>query len=233
MKFVYTKELLKDINDRGILIKDHTLRRYIRELENGGYSNIERDETGARIFDEYDTAIINKLVDKIQLEKISVKNAITEVIDEQDEIYKTVDKKENDIVLSKNNSEIVELLRQLLEQNKELTAKVANLENKLDENNKRILELSYDNSTDKDDVNDDVHNTDIHEHTDDNTDVYIGIHSDDNKDSETAENSDIETNIEDVQERTQRDDNQHVHDAYNVQDKKKKPNFLARLFGRK
>lgn len=221
MKYIYTKDLLKEINDKGIDIKDHTLRRYIREIESEGYTDINKDEQGARIFDIYDKAVILSLVNKIQLEKTAVKTAVSEVMDELDDIRKTVDKPINVPDNIENSNEIADLLRIVIEQNERLYNRIEELEKKIDDqqalnSTEEIKEIAADIGE-----HEDVHTVDNDEHID----VYTDAHED--------EGSTDTTTKEDVHERVQTDIQDDVHAADNETEQKKKPSLIARLFGRK
>lgn len=221
MKYIYTKDLLKEINDKGIDIKDHTLRRYIREIESVGYTDINKDEQGARIFDIYDKAVILALVNKIQLEKTAVKTAVNEVMDELEDIRKTVDKPINVPDNIENSSEIADLLRVVIEQNERLYSRIEELEKKIDDqqalnSTEEIKEIAADIGE-----HEDVHTADNDEHTD----VYTDVQEDEGSTDTTTE--------EDVQERVQTDIQDDVHAIDKPQEQKKKPSLIARLFGRK
>ena len=221
MKYIYTKDLLKEINDKGIDIKDHTLRRYIREIESVGYTDINKDEQGARIFDIYDKAVILALVNKIQLEKTAVKTAVNEVMDELDDIRKTVDKPINVPDNIENSSEIADLLRVVIEQNERLYSRIEELEKKIDDQQalnsaEEIKEIAADIGE-----HEDVQTADNDEHTD----VYTDVQQD--------EGSTDTTTKEGVHESVQTDIQDDVHAIDKPQEQKKQPGFFARLFGRK
>lgn len=221
MKYIYTKDLLKEINAKGIDIKDHTLRRYIREIENVGYTDINKDEQGARIFDIYDKAVILALVNKIQLEKTAVKTAVNEVMDELDVIRKTVDKPINVPDNIENSSEIVDMLRVVIEQNERLYNRIEELEKKIYDQQalnsaEEVKEIASDIGE-----HEDVQTADNDEHTD----VYTDKHEDKENTATTMK--------EGVYESVQTDIQDDVHTPYNPQVQNKKPSLIARLFGRK
>lgn len=221
MKYIYTKDLLKEIYDTGIDIKDHTLRRYVRELESVGYSDISKDEQGARIFDIYDRAVILALVNKIQLEKTAVKTAVNEVMGELDDIRNTVDKPINVPNNIENSSEVADLLRIVIEQNKRLYNRIEELEKKIDDQQalnsaEEVKEIATDIGE-----HEDVQTAD----NDGHTDVYTSVHKEEESTDMTAKM--------DVQERVQTDIQNDVHAVDKPQEQKKQPGFFARLFRKK
>lgn len=222
MKYIYTKDLLKEINDTGIDIKDHTLRRYVRELESVGYSDISKDEQGARIFDIYDKAVILALVNKIQLEKTAVKTAVNEVIDELDDIRNTVDKPVNVPDNIENSSEIANLLRIVIEQNERLYNRIEELEKKIADQQalnsaEEVKEIAADIGE-----HEDVQTAD----NDGHTDVYTDVQEDEVS-ADITEKKDVKDLVHNRIEEDIQDD---VNTTDTPSEQKKKPSLIARLF---
>lgn len=189
-----------------------TFRKYLRHLEEY-YPYIQRDtESNYRIFNEYDLAVMKRMIEYTKRQGWTVKRAAEQAARDKEEIYEdlnaqgsVVDTEPNTLDIAGNN-EALELLRGLYESNKVLHEDNKRL-------NKRINELTNEIRTIKEERQ-----------------TLLEY----DEDQEDGSNADQEEPVEDV-EPSKEDEQQpeSLSDYRTVEDKpKKKAGILSRLFGK-
>ena len=222
-KYIYTKDLLNEVNAKDdINIKDHTLRRYIRELENIGYDEIAKDEQGARIFNDYDREVIKRVVNKVQLSKKNVKTSIEEVLKDLEAIKKIVD---NRLANIDESEEVTGLLKIVIEQNNRLYNRIEELEQKIDD----MKRLDYKEESTDQGAQSDVHELD----NSGDKDKYTSVH-DSAKDSDMTGDNGVHDHTQgDVQDRVHNESHDNETKTNEQEDNKKRGFFgtVKSIFG--